>query len=73
MSSHVEALTKGIAEKAMAKGIEVAVEVMRALAKDAINGKVDATDIRIAAASLEASAERKRSAAEAVLKRYHTE
>ena len=63
MSSHVEALTKGIAEKAMAKGIEVAVEVMRALAKDAINGKVDATDIRIAAASLEASAERKRAAA----------
>ena len=47
----------------MAKGIEVAVEVMRALAKDAINGKVDATDIRIAAASLEASAERKRAAA----------
>lgn len=70
LDGHVEALTKGIAEKAMAKGLEVGVEVMRALAKDAVNGKVDASEIRMAAASLEASAEKKRTAAEAVMRRY---
>lgn len=70
-NNHVEALAKGVAEKAMAAGLEAAVAVMHALADHAVRGKVDASEIRAAAASLELTAERKRISAEEVLRRYN--
>lgn len=66
--SHVEAVMSATGELGMASGLEAAVKVMRALAED--GPRVDASEIRAAALSLEASAEKKRRAAQAVLAKY---
>ena len=70
---HTHKVIFGTAEMGMAKGLEIGANVMIALANDAARGKVDASEIRAAAASLRASAERKRVAAEDALKQYETQ
>lgn len=54
-------------EQAMAKGIQAAVDTMRALADDAVAGKVPKSEVLAAAMALERAAEKKREAAKAVL------
>lgn len=66
--SNVEAVLSATGELGMASGLDAAVKVMRALAED--GPRVDASEIRAAAMSLEASAEKKRRAAKAVLAKY---
>ena len=66
--SNLEKVLSATAEIGMASGLEAAAKVMIALAED--GPKVDASEIRMAAASLTMSAEKKRTAAQAVLARY---
>lgn len=66
--SHMETVLSATGELGMASGLDAAVKVMRALAED--GPRVAASEIRAAALSLEASAEKKRRAAQAVLAQY---
>lgn len=68
--SNIEKVLSATAEMGAASALEVAVQVMRALAQDAVRGKVEASEIRAAALSLERSAEKKRAAAKAVLDKH---
>ena len=67
-SSHVDKVLSATGELGAASGLDIAVKVMLALAED--GPKVDASEIRAAAASLTRSAEKKRTAAKAVLAKY---
>ena len=67
-ASNVEKVLSATAEIGKASGLEVAVAVMRALADD--GPRVDASEIRAAAASLELSAEKIRARAKNVLAQY---
>lgn len=63
------ATTLALCEQAMAKGLEAAVDTMRALADDIISGRAPVTDIKDAADMLERSAKAKRAEASKVLNR----
>lgn len=65
----VTATTLALCEQAMAKGIEAAVDTMRALAADIIAGRAPVTDIKDAADMLERTAKTKRAEAAKVLHR----
>lgn len=64
---HLTRVTLALCEQAMAKGLDAAVATMRAVADDAVRGKVDASELRAAAFALELAADKKRAAARIVL------
>lgn len=67
-ASHVKAVLSATAEMGAASGLEIAVKVLRALADDPEN--LTPAEVRAAATSLERSADKKRTAAKAVLAKY---
>lgn len=67
-ASNVEAVLSATAEIGAASGLEIAAKVLRALADDPEN--LNPAEVRAAATSLERSAEKKRTAAKAVLAKY---
>lgn len=66
--SNMEKVLSATADLGAAEGLDIAVKVMLALAGD--GPKVDASEIRAAAASLSLSSEKKRAAAKAVLAKF---